>query len=337
MKTYSQESLIELFKTGAFPGETGLPKHIQTVISNVFIFENHVYKFYKDDNDFFNKNFRDISSRIERFSFTEKDYRWNDALSPSIYIRLANVVVRDGAIVEVEASKDAEEILMIMNKIDTNNVLFEKLVTGEITKDDCFEIGKQLGVSMKKVQLPLSSPPSFYRLFEERVKDLKEWISSTPENISEEEVKTYCDFLNNFRIHNREWFETELTAEVTADGDFHSHNAVYSDSSFLLMDTYPPKEEWGLGHRLIPLYRMGVDIWGLTGNKDYFEALIEGYELGREIRVDRRLDDLFVIYVAGIAAPYLYMLQKTDPTKKEPAERFHKFLRSYFESIASTV
>lgn len=333
MENYSQKTLVDLFKAGSFPGENSVPKHVETVISNVFIFEKNVYKFYKNDSEFFNKSFRNLADEEERFSFTEKDYKWNDTLSPSIYIRLANIVVRNGVIVEVDSRDEAEEILMIMNKIDTENVLFEKLISGEITREDCFEIGKQLGESLKKVQLPLQNPPSFYDLFEARTQDLKEWIGSVPDHIQEEEINTYISFLDNFRINNRERFENELTSEVVADGDFHSHNAVYSDKQFLLMDTYPPKEEWGLGHKLIPLYRMGVDVWGLTGKKEYFEAMIEGYEVGSESKVDRTLEQLYVVYSAGIAAPYLYMLQQNDSTKNEPAERFHNFLRTYFQTL----
>jgi aminoglycoside phosphotransferase family enzyme len=334
MKNYSQKNLIDLFKAGTFLGENGVPKHVETVISNVFIFEKNVYKFYKNDNDFFNKDFRNLADKEERFSFTEKDYKWNNTLSPSIYIRLANVIVRDGVIIEVDSREEAEEVLMIMNRVDTHNVLFEKLVSGNITWDDCFEIGKQLGESMKKVQVPLQNPPSFYSLFEERVKDLRGWMKSVPESIPVEEVDKYCDYLDRYRIDNREKFESQLTMEVVPDGDFHSHNAVYSQEGLYLMDTYPPKEEWGLGHKLIPLYRMGIDVWGITGKKDYFEALIEGYESGgNDIKVDRSLDKLYIVYVAGIAVPYLYMLQKTDPTKVEIAKRFHTFLRKYFQRV----
>lgn len=333
MENYSQKPLIDLFKAGVFPGEQGTPKHVETVISNVFIFDKNVYKFYKNDSDFFNKSFRNLGDDKERFSFTEKDYKWNSTLSPSIYIRIAYIAMKDGSIVEVTGKEETEEIVMVMNKIDTHNVLFEKLVSGNITEEDCFEIGKQLGVSMKKVQIALPNPPSFYNLFEERTKDLKEWISSVPEYIKEEEINRYISFLNNFRIQNKERFEGELTIDVVADGDFHSHNAVYLDKTLYLMDTYPPKEEWGLGHKLIPLYRMGVDIWGLTDKKEYFEAMIKGYEIGNEVKVNRSLDDFYVVYAAGIAAPYLYMLQRSDPTKKEVAERFHSFLYRYFQLV----
>ncbi len=328
---YSQKPLIDLMNTGKVFGESTTPKHIQTVISNVFVFESKVYKFYKNDNDFFNKSFRNLSDKEERFSFTEKDYKWNSTLSPSVYLGLKNIAFRNGDIVEV-VREEAEEIVMIMNRIDTNDVLYEKLIAGEVSENDCFEIGKQLGESMKKVQVKLSREYNFYDLFESRIKDQRDWINSVPENIPPEEAKSYCDYLENYRQANKDWFQ-ELSSEVTADGDFHSHNALYSKGNFYLMDTYPPKEEWGIGHTLIPLYRLGTDIWALSGKQEFFKALVKGYEEGNGIKVNRKFDELYIIYAAGIAMPYLYMLSRTDPEKKEIAERFHSFTRVYFAKL----
>lgn len=328
---YSQSKLIELMKQGKWPGENTTPKHIQTVISNVFVFDTKVYKFYKNDNEFFNKSFRNLSDQDERFSFTEKDFKWNSTLSPSIYLGLKNIAVRDGQIVEVPR-EEAEEILMIMNRVDTRDVLYEKLIENKISQEDCFEIGKQLGESMKKVQVKLPKEYNFYDVFESRIQDQRDWISSVPENIPLEESKAYCDYLENYRQANKDWLE-ELSAGVTADGDFHSHNAIYSNGSFYLMDTYPPKEEWGVGHKLIPLYRLGTDIWGLSGNQEFFEALVKGYEEGNGIKVNRKFDEFYIIYAAGIAMPYLYMLSQTDPEKKQVAEKFHTFAREYFAKL----
>lgn len=310
-----------------------MPKHIQTVISNVFIFDRKVYKFYKNDNDFFNKGFRDISGKTERFSFTEKDFKWNNTLSPSIYTSLKNVVVKDNAIVEVDSSPEAEEIVIVMNRVDTHDVLYEKLMDNRVTEEDCFEVGKQLAESMKKVQVALPQTYNFYDLFESRIKDLRDWIRSVTDHISIEESDSYCDYLEEFRNKNKSWFENELTAQVTTDGDFHSHNAIYSKGKFFLMDTYPPKEEWGIGHQLIALYRIGTDIWALSGKQEFFESFVKGYEASSGIKVDRKLDELFIIYASGIAVSYLYMLQRTDPEKKISAERFHNFVKGYFAKL----
>lgn len=330
---YSQGELLRLMKEGAMPGEAGVPKHIETVISNVFIFDTRVYKIYKNDSDFFNQGFRDISEKAERFSFTQRDFEWNNALSPSIYTKLIGVRVVNNKIFVCPPDEAAEELVFVMNRIDANDVLFEKIMQGKLTADDSFDIGRQLGESLKKIQKKVSGNHNFYNLFEERVKDLRTWIKSVVEHISEEESETYLTFLDMFRVSRRELFEKKLTKEITADGDFHSHNAIFSNGLFHLMDTFPPKDEWGVGHHLIPVYRIGTDIWALSGKKEMFDAFIKGYETGSGNAVDRSLEPLYVMYASGIAVSYLYMLQDTDPTKKVAAERFHAFVRKYFENI----
>lgn len=332
MENYTQKPLLELLKAGKFPGESSQLKHVETVISNVFIFEKTVYKVYKNDSKFFNENFRNLADQKERFSFAENDFKWNQILSPSIYTHLAYVAVKDGEIVEV-AKEEAEEILFVMRRVDTHCVLFEKLTSNKISEEDCFEIGRQFGENIQKIQNAPASPQNFSQLFKDRIQDLRAWMYYVPDYVPKEEVNTYCDYLDTFREQHQDWFNGQLSEEVTADGDFHSHNAVYIDGKFFLMDTYPPKEDWGLGHKHIAMYRIGVDIWGLTGKKEFFEAYIRGYEEGSSNVINRELDKVFVVYVAGIAVSYLYMLQQSDVTKIESAKKFHSFLMEYFQAI----
>ncbi|MDB5259964.1 MAG: hypothetical protein JWN37_195 [Candidatus Nomurabacteria bacterium] len=327
---YSQKPLIDLMKEGKFPGEIIKPKHIETVISNVFIFDTKVYKIYKNDNEFFNREFRDVSGKEARFSFTKRDFEWNHSLSPSIYTDIVGVRVRDGIIEVISPDEKAEDLVIVMNRANTNDVLFEKLISNQISKEDSYVIGKELARSLKTVQKKIFNQ-NYFDLYKGRVDDLRSWIKLVPEYISEEESGAYCDFLERSMEKNRELFENELSNELVADGDFHSHNAIYSGGEFLLMDTFPPKEEWGIGHHHIPVYRIGTDIWALSGKKDFFNEFIRGYEEISGKKIEKRLEDLYVVYASGIAVSYLYMLQKTDKEKKPFAERFHKFLRDFVE------
>jgi aminoglycoside phosphotransferase family enzyme len=330
---YSQKPLLDLLKAGKYPGETGTPKHIETVMSNVFIFDKNVYKLYKNDNDFINENFRDLSGKEGRFSFTSRDFAWNHALSPSIYTHLSNVAVEEGVIRELPSPDNAEEILICMNRADTDDLLFNKLVAGSISLEDSFQIGKQLGESLQKVQKQPQKPYGFAEIFGPRIDDVRVFAQSHTEHISGEESGEYCDFLENFLREHRELAEGQWSHEMVGDGDFHSQNALYSNGRLYLMDTFAPKEEWGVGHRLIAVYRIGVDIWALGDEKELFESFLKGYGAGSDIRVDRRLDDLLVIYASVIMVCYLYMLQRTDVSKNEVATRYHAFLKEYFQNI----
>lgn len=331
--SYSQKNIIELAKSGAIPNEKGKPKHIETVISNIFLFDNLVYKIYKNNSEFFNEGFRDISTKKNRFSFTKKDFNWNHLLSPNIYLRLQGVSVINNEILFVDSTDESEEFMIIMNRVNEEDILFEKLTNNKITKGDCFYIGKQLAIDIKKVRPETLSGYNYFNLFKDRILDLREWMSSADNYINKEEQNKYCDFLESFRLNNEEWFEDELSKEIENAGDIHSHNAVLTNGQFNLMDSFPPKEDWLIEHHSFPLYRIGVDIWALSGNKGFFESFIQGYEEGSNIKLDRRLDNFNILRSAAIMAAYLYLLQETDPDKKEAAGKFHKFLEEYFKTI----
>ncbi len=330
---YSQKPLIELFKAGKVPKETTKPKHIETVISNVFIFDEKVYKFYKNDSDFFNKGFRDISEKSVRFSFTRQDFKWNNMLNPSIYLKLVGIKAGDGSIIFSLNDDDADEIAIVMEKVNDSDILFEKLMAGKISQSDSFSIGEQFAEDLKKVQKKLPEKYNYYEIFSSLIADVREWIKSVSEYISIEESGKYCDYLDYFRRKNQQWFEGELSSEIAAIGDVHSHNAVFSDKTLYLMDTFPPKEAWFIGHKLLPLYRIGIDIWVLTGNKGLFESFLKGFENKSGIKIDRRLDPVNTVYASAIMVSYLYMLQRTDASKKEAAEKFHRFIQEYFATL----
>ena len=320
-------------KKGQVPGESGIPRHIETVISNVFLFEKNVYKIYKNDNDFFNKGFRDISGKEERFTFARGDFAWNNKLSPSIYLKLMGVRTIGGKIEFLEPTDEADDLVIFMNRVDSKDFLVEKLMRGEITEEDALSIGRQLGEILKRTQSPDIKNTNYYKSFENRIEDVREWIKSVSEYISEEESGEYCDFMENFLNKNRELFEGKMSNELAYSGDMHSHNAVFTGGKFHLVDVFPPKEEWFIQHRMISIYRMGADIWALSGDKNIFEAYIKGYEEGSGIKVDRFLEATFIIYASTIMVSYLYMLQRTDPKNKESALRFHKFIREYFAEV----
>ena len=330
--SHSQKNILTLLESGKVPGENKSPLHIETVISNVFVFDDTVYKLYKNDNDFFNKGFRDLSDRDARFNFTKRDFEWNHSLSPSIYLELKGVRVHDDQLQFTKLIDAAEELLIVMNRVDANDVLFEKLMRGEITKDEAFTMGKQLAQTLKQARTVKVEGHNYHQLFADRIKDLREWMQSVTEHISKEESSEYCDFLEAFRNKNRKLFEGRLSNELAHSGDSHSQNAIFSNGTLYLIDTFPPKEEWLIEHQLMPLYRIGADIWGLSGDKGLFDSFVAGYENEGGLKVDHDLDSFFVIYASAIMVSYLYMLQRTDTDKKEAAKRLHEFIRKYYES-----
>lgn len=330
----SQAHLIELFKAGKFPEETGVPKHIETFISNVFLFDTRVYKLYKDNNQSFNESFRNISGKEKRFDFTTRDFAWNNASTPSIYTDLIGVRAGESGIEIVAANADAEELVIKMNRVDLSDVIFEKLIGGKITKDDSFAIGKGLGESLSKVRTSLPTELNYFDIFKERVVDAEAWMKVVEHIIPSTEIEAYCRYLIEFRDAHKELFDAELSKQLEYGGDIHSHNALYSSGEFFLMDTFSPKDDWLIEYHGTPVYRLATDIWALSGNKELFEACIAGYEIASGKKVNRALDNLYIIYALTISAPYHYMLEQNDETKALAARRIHSFMQEHFAALS---
>jgi len=331
---YSQRPLIELMKQGNVPGEAGVPRHIETVISNVFLFPERAYKVYKRDNAFFNASFRDISGKAARFDFTRKDFAWNRALSPSIYLEIKGVSLRGGSVTVGEPADDADELMFVMNRIEAKDVLFERLMKGSVTTEDAYIIGRQLAADLQSVRVEPVTGVNYFELFERELEDLRAWIQGlSGADIPQEEWTAWLAYLERFRTEHQAWYEGELSSQVAQSGDMHSQNAIFTEGVFSLMDTYPPKEDWKLAHELTMFYRIGADIWAL-GSRELFESYRLGYEQSINQKVDRRLEEPLVVYSAAIMMAYLYSLQKSDASKKDAAAKYHAFLRAYFRSVA---
>lgn len=331
--SYSQKSLVDLFRAGKVPGETTVPKHIETVISNVFVFEENVYKFYKNDTEFFNANFRNLADASIRYAYSEQDFVWNNASSPSIYKEIRGARVSDEEVVFVGLDEEPEEFVIVMSRVDMRDVLFERLMRGDLTEEDSYNVGKGLALSLEGVRQNSPGEQNYFEIFDSRIVDCRNWIASMEAFVPKVEADEYCNYLESSRQQFKEAFEQVLSQELAFGGDIHSHNAILAGDAFMLMDTYSPKEEWLVEHWSMPMYRIATDIWALTGDKNLFDACVRGYEDGMGMKVDRRFDAVFILYALTIAMPYHYMLVATDESKREAADRMHAFTRQYFATI----
>ena len=190
-------NIIEVFNQGKSAElNKAKPQHIVTAISNVFVFDTKVYKIYKNDSDFFNKNFNDLSNKNNRFLFTRKDFEWNNKLSPEVYTKLRGVVLKNDAVVFTEPTDDSDELVIEMNKIDMSNQLIKRLVDKRVSLDDCFEIGKQFGE--RESHLPkLTANRTAYEDFLTRYQDLIPWVGNV-KDIPKDEAEKYLNYVKDF-------------------------------------------------------------------------------------------------------------------------------------------
>lgn len=321
---------IRMIKSGMFDIEKGeIPSHVVTAVSNVFVFNHVVYKIYKNDNDFFNKNFNDLSVKNVRFDFTRRDFDWNNKVSPEVYIDLRGLVVENGLVKLVDPSDSVDELVIVMNKVNMSDCLINRLVNNSISTDDVYEIGFQLGKrvsSTKKV-----FPDNLYNDFLSRYNDLVNWTNGVKE-LPKEEVAQYVNFYKNYVDLHREEFETSINL-MGLCMDLHADNIVYSNNTLLCMDTYSPKEAWLHGYKYLNIYRVATDIYAFLG-KEAFEKVLLGYADATDEKLPRQHDKFLIMYCELIVWPYQYMLIDKDPWRKEVADKYHHFIKQIFNDVS---
>lgn len=325
---YLQKPLLDLLHAGKIPGESGMPEHIETVISNIYLFNERVYKVYRIDNDFFNNNYHDLAMREERLAFSKADFEWNRQLTKEMYIRLQGVRVERGTIQSVNELEDAEELLLVTKRLPANDSLFGRLQKKDLAETDYYEIGKQFAEREKLMTVTDIPKESILDNMLGRHTDVIEWIKSN-KNIPSSEGDNYLEILKKLITD----VYKDDSEKISFCIDSHSLNAFYTQGQLCPFDTFSPKDEWRYGPKLLNIYRLATDVLALVGMKESC-AVIKGYceYLKAEIP-SRKKDQLLVIYSALIMMPYLYMIGETDLDKREAAIKYHDFLKLYISRI----
>lgn len=325
--TDTQASLIALLQAGKLPGESGVPERVETVISNVFLFKERACKLYKNDNEFFNKTFNDLSDRAVRLAFTQADFRWNQQLASEVYLRLQGVRVRDGVLELAESGEEADELLQVTKRLPSGTILFDQLGTKALSEADFREMGKQFGERELSFVLDEERPnETALENVLGRYADIDEWMKSVEQHMPASERETYMRELKDLigRVYG-----TPVVQDISVCFDSHSLNAFYVDETLYPFDTYSPKAVWRFGPPLLNVYRIAVDIFALAGEKK-FRAFIDGYRESTQTgSISNDTERFMVIYASLIMVPYLYMIGESDTTKAEAAARYHAFLKDY--------
>lgn len=327
----TQANIIKAFSLGKFPGSAyQKPEHIITVISNVFISGDLVYKIYKNDNKTFNKGFYDISNRQNRFGFTRNDFSWNHNLSAAIYLELRGIILKNQSIIFTEPTDRADEFCIVMKKIDMQNALTSHLINRRLDLNDFYQIGHQFGERI--IHLPEMSDAkiNLYQDFIIRIRDIDKFMDWVNESIPNKEASGYVEFMYNFLGKHKSRLEKAKNL-IGAGIDIHSENAVFINGKLYLIDTYPPKDNWHWGHKHIGIYRLATDVYALRGEKE-FRKVLKGYEDFSKEKLDQSYEKFFILYAATIMCAYYYQLVKHDLSRVKVVKKYHAFLRLYFQN-----
>lgn len=330
MTTDTQAPLITLLLAGKMPGESGVPEHIETVVSDVFLFQDRVYKLYKNDNDFFNQNFNNLSDRLVRLAFTKSDFKWNQQLAGEVYLQLQGVKMQDEAIELVQDHENPDELLQVTKRLPTGSILFDQLRKGSLSQEDYRSMGRQFEEREKHFELGEAFPDeTVLENLLGRYADIDEWIKSVEQYVPVAEREMYMRELKELM---EKVYDIPNPSAIAVCFDSHSLNAFYVDGKIYPFDTYSPKAAWRFGPPLLNVYRIAADIFAL-GGEEAFRAFVDGYIESAGIgAVSRDMDRFLVLYASLIMVPYLYMISQSDTSKLDSAILYHNFLKKYADA-----
>ena len=328
-----QQDLFRLLGDGSVDGFTGPPKVIETVISRVFIFEAEktVLKFYKRDNEWWNRDMRDLSAGKTRRQFIERDFGFNHALSPSVYQALKTPVIEDGKIFLRDFHGDEDELVIVMQQIDTSKNLTHLLFGRGLMWEEHRGIGAQFVRAQQSLPSDFLSglDTDWYRQMRGRFDDLSAWAASVPEfpaEVAEAGINQLRLELEKYQEPFRMLNGNHLFVSI----DCNTENLLLIDGKLSFMDAYPPKREWMSAMFEVDVFRVGSSIFALDGQPAY-EAYLEGAREAAGDKIDMQYESLYLLYGILISAPYFYMLAKNDASYAPIAERCLAFTKKMIE------
>jgi hypothetical protein len=319
----TRSELVRLFSEGKVPGEHGIPTHIETVISDVFLFKTKAYKLCKDANPHADMTACDLSEKNARFAFVKEDFAWNNSICSETYLLVAGIRAENGRIKFVP-DEEADDLVWVMKRLPDFHMLYTLLRGDDLYTDDYLKMGRLFAQRENAFTYLKETPAvSVLSLARADCDDTDAWGKSTPE-IDSTEWKTWMQALRS------------LAEEVLAEDqrppkpafDMVSLNAFYMGRSFLPLDTHPWKEAWRFRGTHTNAYRLAADIWAFTGEKNA-DLFLKGYgEMTGRGALEKKDRLFWILFGALIMLPYLYKLGRTDPEKKEAAEHYATFVRT---------
>lgn len=330
-----QSELFRLITEGNVDGFSAPPKVIETVISRVFIFEAEktVLKFYKRDNEWWNRDMRDLSAGKTRRQFIERDFGFNHALSPSIYQALKTPVIEEGKIFLRDFHGDEDELVIVMQMVDTSKNLTHAVSGRGLTREEYATLGQSF------VQAQRSLPNDFlsgletdwYLQMRARLEDLSLWILSVPEFPAEVAQAGLAKLLAALETY-QEAFRLMHGTQLSVLMDCNPENLLLIDGTLSFLDAYPPKREWLNGTFETGVFWVGSSIYALDGERAY-EAYLEGARQEAGDKIDIRYESFYLLYGSLITAPYFFMLKNKNPDYAPQAERCLAFTQKMIEKM----
>ena len=334
MNSPADEKIINSFLEGKTEGllEPGFqPEHIQTMISHVFLFPKTVYKFYRKDNENFNKMFVDLSGEARK-KFYEDDFFYNHYFNPNVYQKLLGINV-DEEVHLAEVSNQIYDRVIQMARLALSHNLTTQLLQGSLKEADFRKIGLEMTKMIAEFPHPLKTKKNYYEIMFGFIKDVEGWTYLADPLIPKKEAEEIMDAVYTFLEQRRDFFSQYTEKDFVVAIDNHSDNIFYDNDEVSFIDVFLPKESWRI---VMPFYsssRPALDVLVLSGQRNS-DAMLRGYyDYYGDAPVDPKLYYFYMIYHALVKGPYLLILAKEGGKRQEEGMRYWDFIKSSISKI----
>ena len=286
---------------------------IETTQSFVFLFDGlqKVLKVYKRDSDYWNNNFYDLSAGATRINFITQDFEWNNYFNPAVYEELAQIG-SDFKLVKHDGTSD--ELVIVMKLIKTDNFIVPLLMGGKLSQGDFFNIGKQFADLKRGFRKHMVST-DYAELLKMRCDDLVTWMKITPV-FTDKEIDQLYKKLTQYIFKNKSRLNDMQMHSII---DAHGENILYQDQKVGSIDIFLPMERWRTGAGELDLFRLGTDIYVLSGSESYAQY-IHGVE--SVVALDKIDEDFYLLYMTALMCCAEENLAQTNPARKSVSERY---------------
>lgn len=308
-------NLLEAFEKQAVSGISGVSdKVIETLISKLFFFGDKVYKVYKWNKAFFG----DFSSLAFRKEFYEEDFFWNNAMAPHIYLDLKPVKFDGHSFVETDID-DAEDLYIVMNKIDEKDNLTKKLIGKDISAEDLRVITREMTAELDKLTkekidtLKDVIGMGLFALEKQIVEELRAWCYMADPLYTKEKTDKVLEVLLR-AITDDEYLKNFKKSDLSLAIDNHSDNILFSNGKLGFLDIFPPRDIWRIVDPFYNICRLATDVAVLQG-RDLANEMYDEYKkimpLGPE-----KIKSVYELKAALIKGPYLAVLKRGEEAQK---------------------
>jgi aminoglycoside phosphotransferase family enzyme len=245
-------------------------------VSHVFLFDDHVYKLCRIDNDAFNAAIFDFADPDRRAAFVRQDFALNHFFSPAVYLALIGLTAHPDGVRTTGASAPADELAICMRRVDESASLTRRLLDRRIDQPMCRRVGGWL--SARVADYPTATADRrrpFGRLMEQRLSDVDAFASLVSPPLAVDDGRSTVRWLRR-REERIVAYLRRPPSGLAAGVDCHADNVFVEGEGPCLLDAFQIKPNWRIVDPLLNVCRLAVDLQVL-GSRELAQALLAGF------------------------------------------------------------